>query len=68
MFDLELGTFDEDDNLYIFATNDLGRTSTGEAVTVTGWPISDGLWKTSSFQQSITSAGLAATVFLISDE
>lgn len=66
-FDLVIGTHSVA-NLFVFVTNDIGRTSSGYAVTITNLPINYGLWKTSGIQTSIKSTGLNTTVFLIRDE
>lgn len=66
-FDLELGAIGTQ-SMWMWVTNDLGRLSLGEAVTITGLPITDGLWTPQSFQASIGSSGLDTTVFMIRDE
>lgn len=66
-FDLEIGAIGQT-TMWMWVTNSLGRRSTGTQVTITGLPISTGLWKTSSIQGAITSAGFITTIFLITDE
>lgn len=66
-FDLEIGSIGQE-SMWMWVTNDLGRRSSSTAVTITGLPISDGLWKAQSFQGSITALGFNTTIFLIRDE
>lgn len=54
---------------YLFILNDDGyRNTTGYAVSLTAAASSDGLYKTSNIQSTVTSKGLTITTFLISDE
>jgi len=66
-FDLELGAIGQT-TMWMWITNDLGRRSTGQEVTITGLPITDGLWQPQSFQASIGPGGLETTIFMIRDE
>lgn len=59
---LSLGT------LYLFVTNDSSDRSTGFAFTMVADPITDVLFVESSFQTTITSAGLQTTAFMVRDE
>jgi hypothetical protein len=68
LFDVVMGGLSTGIN-YLFVTNRYGlRNATGVAVTITAQPISQGLFKTSNLQGTITSGGLTTTAFMVRDE
>ena len=66
-FDLEVGAIAQE-NMWMWVTNSTSEISLGTPVTITGLPISDGLWKAQSFQGSITALGFETTIFMQRDE
>lgn len=67
-FDVELGSLDLGVN-YMFVTNNSAlRNATGFSVIITAGPISTGFWRPVSIQNTITSAGVTAVTFLVTDE
>jgi hypothetical protein len=67
-FDVVMGGLSLGTN-YLFVTNDDDlRNATGFPVNIVAAPISEGLFKTTGIQGTITAAGLTVSAFLISDE